>query len=68
MRRLRKKIYKFLTSKNYHKKHQDNRNDFITLFKQRGVPPFIIELLSKRKSVDINAIKNLNVNFRIPLK
>ncbi len=68
MRRLRKKIYKFITSKNYHRKHQDHRNDFIALFKQRGVPSFILDILSKKKSVDMNAIKNLNVSMKVTLK
>jgi hypothetical protein len=68
MRRLRKKIYKFITSKNYHKKQQDNRNDLLTLFKDRQVPSFVVDLLSKKKAVDLNAIKNLNVNVRLPLK
>ncbi len=68
MRRLRKKIYKFLTSRTYHKKHQEMRNDFISLFRQKEVPSFIIDQLMKRKCVDVNAIKNLNVSLRVPLQ
>ena len=33
MRRLRKKIYKFITSKNYSPKKQDNGNDLLKIFK-----------------------------------
>jgi predicted HAD superfamily phosphohydrolase len=33
MRKLRKKIYKFITSKSYHKKHQESKNDLLNILK-----------------------------------
>lgn len=68
MRRLRKKIYKFITSKHYHKKPQESKKDLIALLKEREVPSFVVEILAKRKNVDLAAIKNLNVAVRLSLK
>lgn len=68
MRRLRKKIYKFITSKHYHKKQQESRKDLIALLREREVPSFVVEMLAKKKSVDLAAIKNLNVSVRLSLK
>jgi hypothetical protein len=68
MRKLRKKIYKFITSKTYHKKHQERKDDLLNILKQRDVPVFLFELLSKKKSLDLNSIKNMNVSARLPLR
>lgn len=68
MRRLRKKIYKFITSKHYHKKPQESKKDLIALLRDREVPSFVVEMLAKKKNVDLAAIKNLNVSVRLSLK
>lgn len=68
MRRLRKKIYKFITSKHYHKKVQESKKDLIALLREREVPSFVVEMLAKKKNVDLAAIKNLNVAVRLSLK
>lgn len=68
MRRLRKKIYKFITSKHYHKKVQESKKDLLALLKEREVPSFVVEMLAKKKNVDLAAIKNLNVAVRLSLK
>jgi hypothetical protein len=67
MRRLRKKIYKFITSKNYTKKENDNKNNLLGLLRTRNVPTFLVEALGKKKNIDLNAIKNMNLTARIPL-
>ena len=41
MRRLRKKIYKYITSKRYSKKSESNRNDTLALLKRANVPSFL---------------------------
>lgn len=68
MRRLRKKIYKFITSKNYHKKNHHTTTDLMGIFSQRTLPQFVIEQLTKRKGLDLSAIKNLSIPTRLPLK
>lgn len=68
MRRLRKKIYKFITSKTYHKKQPNHGADLLAFFREREVPSFLLDVLAKKKTVDINSIKNMNVLNRIPLK
>ncbi len=60
MRRLRKKIYKFITSKNYIKKQQPPA-DLIRALSQAPLPSILQELLAKRKSSDLSAIRSLNV-------
>lgn len=67
MRRLRKKIYKFITSKNYTKKENENKNNLLGLLRARNVPAFLVEALGKKKNIDLNAIKNMNLTARIPL-
>lgn len=68
MRRLRKKIYKFITSKNYHRRQQDTTNDLISILAQRDIPQFVVEQLNKRKTIDLTAIRNLSVPVRLPLR
>jgi hypothetical protein len=67
MRRLRKKIYKFITSKNYTRK-QNAPSDLMNILDKAQLPSVVAEQLSKRKSTDLSAIKNLNVTVRMTLK
>lgn len=62
MRRLRKKIYKFITSKNYPKKQRqlpNNTTDLASFLALRPLPEFITEHLARRKALDLAAIKAL---------
>jgi hypothetical protein len=67
MRRLRKKIYKFITSKRNPKKTEPSRKDTLTILKQANLPSFLWEIVSKKKHVDLNLIKNLNISSRLSL-
>ena len=65
MRRLRKKIYKFITSKNYLRKH-NAPSDLMNILDKAQLPSLVAEQLGRRKSADLSAIKNLNVAVRMP--
>lgn len=67
MRRLRKKIYKFITSRNYIRK-QNAPSDLMNILGKAQLPSVVAEQLNKRKSTDLSAIKNLNVTVRMTLK
>ena len=62
MRRLRKKIYKYTAT------HRENRKpkisgtqDLLVLLKQRNLPGFVIEQVTKKRTFDLASIKNVNV-------
>jgi hypothetical protein len=67
MRRLRKKIYKFITSKNYLRKQQ-SAPDLMAILTRTPLPALLQEQLAKRKTADLSAIKNLSVPLRMPLR
>jgi hypothetical protein len=67
MRRLRKKIYKFIIAKKHDGKQQKKGSDLMAILKTRNVPAFLIEVLAKRKNTDLNSIKNMNLLQRLPL-
>jgi len=67
MRRLRKKIYKFIIAKKHDNKQQKKGTDLISILKSRNIPSFLIEVLGKRKNTDLNSIKNMNLLQRVPL-
>ena len=67
MRRLRKKIYKFITSRNYTRK-QNAPSDLMNILGKAQLPSVVAEQFNKRKSTDLSAIKNLNVTVRMTLK
>ena len=63
MRRLRKKIYKYTAT------HRENRKpkttgsqDILLLLKQRNMPAFVIEQVTKKRTFDLASIKNVNVS------
>lgn len=60
MRRLRKKIYKFITSKNYTRK-QHPPADLMRVLAHTPIPIPLQEQLAKRKNNDLSAIRNLAV-------
>lgn len=66
MRRLRKKIYKFITSKNYSRK-QLPPADLMRVLTHTQVPLLLQEQLAKRKNNDLSAIRSLAIP-RITLK
>ena len=68
MRRLRKKIYKFITSKNYHKKQQQPASDLISILTNAQLPTLLVEQLTKRKAADLSALRNLTLPLRMPLR
>jgi hypothetical protein len=68
MRRLRKKIYKFITSKNYHRRQQTGSDDLMSVLSLRQIPQIVVDQLAKRKTIDLSAIRNLNIPVRLPLK
>lgn len=59
MRRLRKKIYKFLTSKNYAKKQRQTSGDLASFLSLRPLPSFIVDHLAKKKNLDLAAVKSM---------
>jgi hypothetical protein len=68
MRRLRKKIYKFMTSKNYVQKNDQSKIGLTNLLKNNDIPPTVLDILSKKKTIDLNTIKNIHINQKIPLE
>lgn len=63
MRRLRKKIYKYTVT------HRENRKpkhpgiqDILLLLKQRNLPNFVIDQITKKRTFDIGSIKNVIVS------
>lgn len=60
MRRLRKKIYKFITSKNYTRRQQPPA-DLMRVLTHTQIPVLLQEQLAKRKNNDLSAIRNLAV-------
>ena len=60
MRRLRKKIYKFITSKNYTRKQQPPA-DLMRVLIHTQIPTLLHEQLTKRKNNDLSAIRSLAV-------
>jgi hypothetical protein len=67
MRKLRKKIYKFIIAKKHDMRQHKKGTDLLGILKTRNIPTFLIDVLNKRKSTDLNSIKNMNLSQRIPL-
>ena len=68
MRKLRKKIYKFMTSKNYTQKHDQNKMGLTILLKNTDIHSILIDALNKKKTIDLNTIKNIHIHQRISLE
>ena len=68
MRRLRKKIYKFMTSRHYTQKNDQNKIDFSHLLSNKNIPIILIDNLSKKKTIDLNTIKNVHINQKISIE
>jgi hypothetical protein len=66
MRRLRKKIYKYITSKHY-KKPVSQKRDMLAFIEEANLPPFLEEVLSKKKHIDLTVLKNINVHSRLSI-
>lgn len=69
MRKLRKKIHKKCSNPgSTSKKHKDNNDEIIHIFRHRNIPAFVTESLKKRRNFDINSIKNIIINTALPLE
>lgn len=70
MRKLRKKIHKKCSNPNSNpnKKHKDNNEEIIHIFRNRNIPSFVTDTLRKRRNFDINSIKNIIINTELPLE
>ena len=62
MKRLRKKIYKYTAT---HRENRKQKNpafqDIVMLLKQRNLPNFVIDQVTKKRSFDLGSIQNVNV-------
>jgi len=67
MRRLRKKIYKFITSKHHTHTKTTPKKDILLTLKQCNVPSFLVDCLSRKKTVDLNSINNMILSMKVPL-
>ena len=68
MRRLRKKIYKFLTSKNC-PKHVKRPTDLHALLKKSGVPEVVLEAMGQsRRCTELAAVRALTVGEGVGLE
>ena len=62
MRRLRKKIYKYTATHRENRKPKVATNqDILLLLRQRNLPAFVIEQVTKKRTFDLASIKNVNV-------
>lgn len=66
MRRLRKKIYKYLNSKN-HITTSHHTHNVLPILNNVPLPEEIKEQLSKKKSIDLAGLKNLQIGSMLPL-
>ena len=61
LRKLRKKIYKYTAVHRQTKKPKDATHDIMGLLKARNIPAYVTESLKKKRVVDINSLKNVNI-------
>lgn len=62
MRKLRKKIYKHLSSTCAVKKSRDQNQDILNILKSRNLPNFVIDPLTKKRTIDFNFLKNVMIS------
>lgn len=69
MRKLRKKIYKHSVGSKgrQSRKSKDSTDEIMHIFRERNIPPFVTEILKKRRSFDMSSIKNIAVTAALPL-
>lgn len=63
MRKLRKKIYKHVsTNRAVCKKNRDQNQDILNILKSRNLPNFVIDPLKKKRAIDFNFLKNIMIS------
>ena len=62
MRKLRKKIYKYTSAQPKSKKVRDSTHDICKLLEMREIPDFVLESLKKKRSLDLNSLKNVVIS------
>jgi hypothetical protein len=69
MRKLRKKIYKHsvVSKTKQSRKSKDSTDEIMHIFRERNIPPFVTEILKKRRSFDMSSIKNIAITAPLPL-
>jgi len=68
MKKLRKKIYKYTTSKTYLRQRKEpSFDDVLSILNTRSIPEFVIESLKKKRNFDLCTFNNINVVERSPL-
>jgi len=56
-----------MTSRNYTKRNE-NKESLILILKNRNIPTFLLETLAKKKYIDLNAIRNIHLNVKLPIE
>lgn len=59
MRRLRKKISKYTSTHKEAKKPRDQSHDILNLLKDRNLPSFVLDTIRKRRTFDLQCLKNV---------
>lgn len=59
MRRLRKKISKYTSTHKEAKKPRDQTHDILNLLKDRNLPSFVLDTIRKRRTFDLQCLKNV---------
>lgn len=62
MRKLRKKIYKHISTSGAVKKSKEQNQDILNILKSRNLPNFLIDPLKKKRTVDFNFLKNVMIS------
>jgi hypothetical protein len=62
MKKLRKKIYKYTTSKTYlQQRKEPSFDDVISILHSRNIPEFVLDSLKKKRNFDLCTFNNINV-------
>jgi len=62
MRKMGKKINKHYSTKRDIKKNKEQNQDILHILKSRNLPNFIIDPLKKRRTFDLNFVKNFTIS------